>query len=151
MMEKILFPVDLSEASPKIVSRVIEMAEKFEAEIHLLLVSGGIADIEGFQSHPSLRKLEDEICATAERRLKEFQEEYLKDYPRVKRIVLRGVPSEEILHYIESEKIDLVIMGTHGRKGLQHALFGSVAEHIVKYSPVPVLTVNPYRQIRQGE
>ena len=146
MKKKILFPVDLSDVSSKIVSEVIVMAEKFDAEIHLLLVSGGIEDIEGFQSHPSLRKLEDEIFATAERRLKEFQEEYLKDYPKVKRTVLRGVPAEEIINYIVSKKIDLVIMGTHGRKGLDHVLFGSVAEHIVKNSPAPVLTVNPYRQ-----
>jgi len=148
MTEKILFPVDLSEVSPKIVPRVIVLAEKFDAEIHLLLVCGGIADIEGFQSHPSLRKLEDEIFAAAEGRLKEFQERYLKDCSKVKRVVLRGVPAEEILNYIESEKIDLVIMGTHGRKGLDHAVFGSVAEHIVKNSTVPVLTVNPYRQTR---
>ena len=145
MKERILFPVDLSDVSPKIVSEVIVMAEKFDAEIHPLLVSGRIADIEGFQSHPSLRKLEDEIYATAERRLRQFQEEYLKAYLKVKRTVLHGNPAEEILKYIKSEEIDLVIMGTHGRKGLDRVLFGSVAEHVVKNSPVPVLTVNPYR------
>lgn len=144
-MKKILFPVDLSQVSSKIVSKVIMMAEKFDSEIHLLLVSGGIEDVEGFHSHPSLRKLEDDIFASAERRLMEFQEEYLKGCPQVKRTVLRGVPAEEIINYIESEKIDLVIMGTHGRKGLDRVLFGSVAEHVVKYSSAPVLTINPYR------
>ena len=146
MKERILFPVDLTEASSKIVPEVILMAEKFNAEIHLLLVSGGIGDLEGFHYHPSLKKLEDEISATAKRRLGEFQGRYFKDCPKVKSTVLRGDPADEILKYIEREKIDLVIMGTHGRKGLEHVLFGSVAEHIVKNSPAPVLTVNPYRR-----
>ena len=52
---------------------------------------------------------------------------------------------KEILKTIESETIDLVIMGTHGRKGLEHVFFGSVAENVVKKSPVPVLTINPYK------
>jgi nucleotide-binding universal stress UspA family protein len=148
MAARILFPVDLSEASPKIAPTVIVFAQKFDAEIHLLLVCGGIADIEGFQSHPSLRKLEDDLFAAAEQRLEAFQREYLKECPKVTRTVRRGAPAEEILSTIASETIDLVIMGTHGRKGLDHVVFGSVAEHIVKNSSVPVLTVNPYRQAR---
>jgi len=51
---------------------------------------------------------------------------------------------QEILKTIDSEGIDLVIMGTHGRKGLKYVFFGSVAENVVKRSPVPVLTINPY-------
>ena len=45
---------------------------------------------------------------------------------------------------MQSEGVDLVIMGTHGRKGLERIIFGSVAERVVKNSPIPVLTVNPY-------
>jgi nucleotide-binding universal stress UspA family protein len=60
---------------------------------------------------------------------------------------VQGDPAEEILKYIAQEKVDLVIMGTHGRKGLDRVLFGSVANEVVKKSPVPVLTINPYRQV----
>jgi nucleotide-binding universal stress UspA family protein len=49
-----------------------------------------------------------------------------------------------ILNVIENEDVDLVIVGTHGRKGLEHTVFGSVAENVVRRSPVPVLTINPY-------
>jgi nucleotide-binding universal stress UspA family protein len=49
------------------------------------------------------------------------------------------------LDYISDEEIDLVIMGTHGRKGLDRVFFGSVADRVVKMSPVPVLTINPYK------
>jgi len=59
--------------------------------------------------------------------------------------VVAGDASEEIINYIESQGIDLIIMGTHGRKGLDKVMFGSVAERGVKTSPVPVLVVNPYK------
>ena len=61
------------------------------------------------------------------------------------RVVL-GDPAEEILNYAQAEGIDLIIIGTHGRKGLERIIFGSVAERVLKKSPVPVLTVNPYRR-----
>jgi len=58
--------------------------------------------------------------------------------------VVAGDPSEEILRYIQEEGIDLVVMGTHGRKGLDKVIFGSVAERVVKSAPVPVMVVNPF-------
>jgi nucleotide-binding universal stress UspA family protein len=62
----------------------------------------------------------------------------------VRREVLSGDPVEVILNVIENEDVDLVVLGTHGRKGLEHTVFGSVAENVVRRSPVPVLTINPY-------
>ena len=72
-------------------------------------------------------------------------EEGLKGCPNFKRVIVSGDPASKILETIESEDIDMVVLGTHGRKGLEHAIFGSVAENVVKKSPVPVLTVNPYK------
>ena len=69
----------------------------------------------------------------------------MQSWPNFKRRIASGDPVTEILKTIESEGIDLVIMGTHGRKGLEHTMFGSVAENVVKKSPVPVLIVNPYK------
>lgn len=64
--------------------------------------------------------------------------------PTLKKKVLTGDPAKEILKFIESEEIDMVIMGTHGRKGLEHVFFGSVAENVLRRSPVPVLVINPH-------
>jgi nucleotide-binding universal stress UspA family protein len=50
-----------------------------------------------------------------------------------------------IIEYITSNEINLVIMGTHGRKGLDKVIFGSVAERVVKTAPVPVMVVNPHK------
>ncbi|MEJ2427581.1 MAG: universal stress protein [Deltaproteobacteria bacterium] len=145
--KQILFPVDLSEVSPKIAPYVIEMAEKFDAEIHLLFVARILQHFTSiYVPHPSVNKFETEVIEGAEKKLQEFMEEYFKDVPCKAKVML-GDPAEETLNYVRSEGIDLVIMGTHGRKGLEHILFGSVAERVVKQSPVPVLTVNPYRKV----
>ncbi len=81
----------------------------------------------------------------AEKHMVRICKEQLKGCPDFQRRIVSGDPAQEILKAIESEAIDLVIMGTHGRKGLEHVIFGSVAENVVKKSPVPVLTVNPYK------
>ena len=147
VFKKILFPVDLSEVSPKIVPYVREMAAKFDAEVHLLFVARILQHFTSiYVPHPSVNKFEAEIVKGAEKRLQEFTEEYFKDVPCKAKVVL-GDAAEETLNYVRSEGIDLLIMGTHGRKGLEHILFGSVAERVVKNSPVPVLTVNPYRKV----
>ncbi|MGD8313422.1 MAG: universal stress protein [Syntrophobacterales bacterium] len=142
--KKILFPVDLSEASPKIVPHVREMAAKFDAEVHLLFVARILQHFTSiYVPHPSVNKFETEIVKGAEKKLQEFTEEYFKDVPCKARVVL-GDAAEETLNYVRSEGIDLIVMGTHGRKGLEHIIFGSVAERVVKKSQIPVLTVNPY-------
>lgn len=144
--KKILFPVDLSETSQKIVPYVLIMAERFQAEIHLLFVA---RVFEYFTSiyvpHPSVDKFEAEITEGATRRLKEFKEEFFSAVKDVKTTVVSGYCSEEIIKYAQKEKIDLIIIGTHGRRGIDKVVFGSVAERVLQNSPVPVLLVNPFR------
>ena len=142
--KKILFPVDLSEVSPQIVPYVREMAAKFHSEVHLVFVARILQHFTSiYVPHPSINKFEKELVEGAEKKLQEFTEEYFKDTPCKAKVIL-GDAAQEVLNYVQSESIDLVIMGTHGRKGLEHIIFGSVAERVVKQSPVPVLTVNPY-------
>ena len=65
-----------------------------------------------------------------------------------RRLIIRdskGGRGEDIVKLVDEEKIDLVVIGTHGRKGLERTLFGSVAEHVVKNASAPVLTINPYK------
>jgi nucleotide-binding universal stress UspA family protein len=142
--KKILFPVDLSEVSPKIAPYVKEVASKFGAEIHLVFVARVLQYFTSiYVPHPSVTNFEAEIVKGAERKLDEFVKEYFQGVsPKVQ--VILGDAAEEILNYVRSEGIDLIIMGTHGRKGLEKIVFGSVAERVVHKSPVPVLTINPY-------
>ena len=140
---KILFPVDLSHVSPKIAPYVREVATKFEAEVHLLFV---VRVFEHFTSlhlpDATIKNIEAEVARRAQKKLQELMEAFFTtDSCRVK--VALGDPAGEILKYVELEGIDLIIVGTHEKKGIESALFGSVANRIVKKSPVPVLTVNP--------
>jgi nucleotide-binding universal stress UspA family protein len=91
-----------------------------------------------------LDNFEEELVQRAEKKLQEFTSEFFADNPGARSKVVSGDPAEEILNYIEAESIDLVMMGTHGRKGLEKAIFGSVADQVVKKSPVPVMTINPH-------
>ena len=59
----------------------------------------------------------------------------------VKHEIVEGLPVPEITQYIKTNDIDLVVMGTHGHTGLKHLIIGSVAENVVRSSPIPVLTV----------
>jgi nucleotide-binding universal stress UspA family protein len=95
--------------------------------------------------HPSISRFEKEVIEGAERRLYEFVDEHFSDFANTKAVVVAGDASEEIINFIEEQNIDLVIMGTHGRKGMDKIIFGSVAERVLKTSPVPVMVVNPHK------
>ena len=96
---------------------------------------------------PGIFSFEQGIIEGSERRLEEFRNEHFVMFENAKTAVVPGDPSEEIINYAHAEKIDAIIMGTHGRKGLSKTVFGSVADRVVKGAPVPVLVVNPYKTI----
>ncbi len=149
MMEikKLLFPVDLSTVSSKIASSVIGFGEAFDAEIHLLHVAATMAEVVGvYGPDLILDDFESEVLEKAKSELEKFEQQFFATYPKKKSMVVKGDPADQIIAYIEGEKVDLVVMGTHGRKGIDKIMFGSVADQVVRNSPVPVLTVNPYRQ-----
>jgi len=144
--KKILFPVDFSEVSPKIAPWVLSVGKTYNAEIHLLFV---VRKLEYFSSmdvgYIAIKGFEDEVVAGAESSMEKFINENFQDCPACTSKVVLGDAAEEILSYTESEKMDIIVMGTHGRKGLERIIFGSVAERVIKMAPVPVLSINPYR------
>lgn len=145
-IKKILFPIDFTENSIKIFPYVLSMAEKYDSTIYLIHIAQDLFEWGGFYvPHASLEISQTEVLITAEKLLDKICNEQLQEHPDAKKIIVSGDPALEILKIIESEDIDLVIMGTHGRKGLDHVIFGSVASNVVKKSLAPTLTVNPYK------
>jgi len=135
-----------SEVSPKIAPWVLLTAKKFQAEIHLLFVARNLEHLTSVNVQmASIENFQSEIIKGAETNIEKFANTYFEGYPVYKAKVVVGDAAEEILNYIRSAKIDLVIIGTHGRKGLERIFFGSVAVRVIKMSPTPVLSVNPYR------
>jgi len=147
-VKRILFPVELSEISAEIAPHVAYRADRFGAEVDVIHVVPNLTHLAGFYyTEASLVKTEEEVVKEAEQRLEAFCDRHL---PAARRKVLMGDPVDVILDYIGSRKISQVIMGTHGRKGLDRIMMGSVAQRVLRRSPVPVLVVNPYRMEEEG-
>ena len=143
MFKKILYPVDFSEHTEGIVEYGVAIARKFDAEFHLLHVIPNLnyfTPYESFLTPENMVAIERSIESEVERDLNKIIENI--GIPVIK-VVKTGVIFMEIIDYIKTEKIDLVVMGTHGRSGIEHILIGSVAEKIVRKAPCPVLTIKP--------
>ena len=143
MFKKILCPVDLSEFTDEILYYAEIIAKRFDSELHLIHVIPNLSyftPYESFLTPENLvaieRNIEGEVGKDFDKITKKL------DFP-FKRIIKTGVTSVEIIDYIKQQGIDLVVMGTHGRSGIEHILIGSVAEKVVRKSPCPVLTVRP--------
>jgi nucleotide-binding universal stress UspA family protein len=145
-VKHILFPCDFSKNSSRILPYVLSLSQKYGSTIYLLHVVEDLLKWGGFYvPHPSLTQYQTELLKSAEEKMEEICEDQMQGCKDFKKIIVTGDPAQEILKAIKVKAIDLVIMGTHGYKGLEHTIFGSVAENVVKKSPVPVLVVNPYK------
>ncbi len=146
-IKNILFPVDFTEASGKVAPYARLFAEKFGAKLYVAFVVEDLMRYAGFYvPHAALEKLEKELFEGAQKRMESFLEENFSNLPEVEPLIMTGEVAEKICEAAREKAIDLIIMGTHGRKGLEKALFGSVAEKVVKTAPCPVLTVNPFQK-----
>ncbi|MFH2044438.1 MAG: universal stress protein [Pseudomonadota bacterium] len=144
--KKILFPIDFSEASPKIVPYVTEMADKFNSEIHVLFVARAFQYFTTiYVPHPSVDLFESAIVDGGRKSIEEFTEKYFKEPEKIIISIVNGDAAEEIINYINEKDIDLLIMGTHGRKGIDKLIFGSVAEKVTKATPIPMMLIKPYK------
>lgn len=145
-INNILYPVDFTEHHAKVLPLVKEMVEKLGATLHTLHVVEDLGHYANFfVPHPSLDKMENDLKSGALRKMEEFVQKHFEGISGVTAEVLNGDPAVEVIKYAQENDIDLIITATHGRKGLEHAIFGSVAENIVRNSPMPVMTVNPYK------
>lgn len=143
-VKKILVPVDMTEDAGKIIAFAVSFSEKLGSPITLLHV---VQDLQKwgklYVPHMSMNAFQKDALAAAKKLMDQFCEEHLKGVSGIEKIVVSGDPASEILNLIDTAGIGLVIMGTHGRKGLEHMVFGSVARRVTRKSRVPVLTINP--------
>lgn len=143
MFSKILCPVDFSDASPAIAKTAREFAKKFDAEIVAVYVAPSMIQYEIFDlPAASLPQLVGDIVSGAEKTMTEFVSTHFGGV-RASGKVVSGDAAEAIVSLAQSEGADIIIMATHGRQGLNRLLFGSVAEKVVKTSPIPVMTIRP--------
>src|SRR5689334_1970795 len=133
----ILVPIDFQDASLDALATARDLAPRLGLEVVLLHTYAiPVVVYPGFD--PIVAPgLPEEIATTARTAI----ENLAAEQGGLRAILRAGDPSTEIIKCIEEEKPAMVAMGTHGRRGLAHILLGSVAEKVVRSSPVPVLTV----------
>lgn len=145
-IKKILVPVDFSENSKKIIKSAVYVAGKFEASLAIVFVVQSFEDYSGFfVPHMPIAQFEEEMVQSAERKMESFLDENLEESVAHEATVLSGDVAEEIVSYAQTQGVDMIVMGTHGYKGFEKILFGSVAEKVVKTASCPVMTINPYK------
>jgi nucleotide-binding universal stress UspA family protein len=93
---------------------------------------------------------EERLVPETQALLDRLSKRLLKEKLSVETRLTSGVPSKEIVKLAERQGADLIVMGTHGRSGIDHLFAGSVAEKVVRLSPCPVLTVHARRAIPKG-
>lgn len=144
-IKSILFPVDFTEASSKVAGYAKTFTEKFGAKLYVLFVAEDLSKFAGFYvPHAALEKMERELLEGAQKKMPSFIEKNLSGISDLETMVELGDIAEKICEVAKEKQVDLIIMGTHGRRGLEKALFGSVTEKVVKTAPCPVLTINPF-------
>lgn len=136
MYDQILVPTDGSEGSEIAFEQALDLAKTYSATVHLLYVVEPVA-----VSSVQLEMLEEELRRRGEVVLQELAGRAKSQEVTAITELRSGRPAEEILEYVDENEMDLVVMGTHGRTGLDRYLIGSVTEKVVRLSEKPVLTV----------
>ncbi len=142
--KRICCPIDFSDASRAAMEVAADLARRNAGELTLLHAY----PIPGYTfpdgSVVASPKMMQDLADQAARHLDEWRAEAERlGAPRVAALTAVGEPAAEIVALAAEQKFDLLVLGTHGRTGLEHALMGSVAERVVRRARCPVLTVHP--------
>lgn len=145
-LSQVLAPTDFSEYSDHALRFAAEMAGQFGAKLFLLHVVSN----EALESIAKAHVPPYPVDSVYEDLTQEIREQYVKHVPPEIRksleteiLVLPGVPFLEIIRVARTKGVDLIVMATHGRTGLSHALMGSVTEKVVRKASCPVVSIRP--------
>jgi len=138
MYDRILVPTDGSDGIEAVIEHALELARVHNATVHGLYVLD-TATLSRMPMDTSWEAVSGMLREEAEQALAEI-EEMAGERVTVETEMVEGAPGREIVAYAEETGIDLIVMGTHGRGGLNRLLLGSVAERVIRSAPVPVLT-----------
>lgn len=147
-IKNILTPLNLGDPNHEIVPYIESMARSHRARVHLLYIFMSVAMAANpiYLHDFDMDAINGRIFKEAEKHLYRIAEDHFSGLPDVQTQVIMGTPSRRILDYANNNEIDLIVMGSHGRKGVNRAIFGSVAEKVLKNSKIPVLVVNTFKE-----
>jgi nucleotide-binding universal stress UspA family protein len=143
-LRRILFPTDFTRRSERSLDMALEFADRFGAELHMLHAIVLHAEDPSDPAHlfPDPEEIRQRLEEIADGRMASAIESRGEQGVRVVRSRRRGISAAPvILEHAEEIEADLIVMSTHGRRGIEHVLLGSVTEEVVRLAPCPVLTV----------
>jgi universal stress protein A len=142
--KKVLFCTDFSKISDCAFDYAFGIAKRDEGMLYIFHVIPSTPQSYHLERHLTKKQLDAITTNLAEDRKRMFAEKYLnfiKDKTKVKIVTETGDEAEKILEFVQKEKIDIIVIGTHGRTGIEHVFLGSVAEKVVRSSPIPVFVI----------
>ncbi len=141
-IKKILVPIDFSDYSKSALRYAVSFAKLFNSEMVLIYVVEPIIYPPDFSmGQIAIPSMNTEWDKTANEQLEKLSKSEIPGNIRVKTLVKTGKPFVEIIETAADENTDLIIIATHGHSGVEHILFGSTAEKVVRKAPCPVLTL----------
>jgi len=142
-VDKILYPTDFSDPSIHALQYAVEMAKKYDAELVLLHVLLDESQMVSFYlPQLTVKNLSKDMEDGARAKMEEFiRETNVLDGVDHSCEMVKGIADDEIVKYANENDIDMIVIGTHGRTGFEHVIFGSTAEKVVRSAKCPVLTV----------
>ncbi len=148
-IKTVVTPIDFSDNAGLIVESAAYMAGTFGASLHVVFVVQNFEDYSGFfVPQMNVPNIEHELYIGAQEQMESFCKEHSNYFNKagvqITSQVLVGDVAEKIVEYAGENDADMIVMGTHGYKGLERIMFGSVADKVVKSATCPVMTINPY-------
>jgi nucleotide-binding universal stress UspA family protein len=144
-LSNILFPTDFSPCADQAMEHAVYLSRKYGAELHILNASSihvEIADYSGY-----VEKINAELKEAAINNINSAIKAHKADDLKIKQVLCSPKPAGPmIIQYAGTQGIDLIVMGTHGRRGLGHLFLGSIAEEVVRLAPCPVFTVRELKE-----
>ena len=141
-INKVLVPIDFSDYSKSALKYAVNFAKSFNAEIILIYVVEPVIYPPDFSmGQIAMPSINTEWDDRAKDELQKLAKSEIIGAVKVKTIIKTGKPFVEIIETAKEENVDLIIIATHGRSGVEHILFGSTAEKVVRKAPCPVLTL----------
>ena len=142
-LKKILYPTDFSEASYEALKVANEVAVHHSAELCVVHVTPPVPMAAAATGYSAIAEME----RSEEISLHELIKERIPKELHIRQIITIGGAADEIIRIAEQERVDLIVIGTHGQTGWRHAVFGSVAEKVVRLASCPVLSIRaPHKQ-----
>ena len=143
-INKVIIPVDFSSNMDKVVEYAVPIADQLGAKVLFFHVVNDFKGYDMMLVHPSFMGMTKDLEQQAEERITNLVKDYEQREKGVSGNVIVGDAADEIISFAKLERADLIIIGTHGTKGLERVLMGSTADRVLKNAPCPVLVFNPF-------